>query len=53
MPTATTTCGSSAAAWQRVVNETMTKMADFPEASDATENDMREEYDFHALQGVV
>jgi uncharacterized protein (DUF4415 family) len=28
-------------------------MADSPDASDAGDNDMREEYDFQSLQGVV
>ena len=28
-------------------------MADSPDANDAGDNDMREEYDFQSLQGVV
>ena len=39
--------------WQRVGSERITKMADSPDTNNAGDNDMREEYDFQALQGVV
>ena len=39
--------------WQRVESERITKIADSPDANDVGDNDMREEYDFKSLQGVV